>query len=159
MVIVFDDLERCEMEINQTLGVINSLTEHNDIKTIIIANQNEIGKMNFFKNVSSKYQVALDTRIQLEEKNKNENGTLSKEELIKKTEQLFSEDFLFKKIKEKLIGLTIYYQPNLSEVFVSILNNYVKNEKSKDYLLANKQKIVNIFEDNKHYNMILGSKP
>lgn len=153
MVIVFDDLERCEMEINQTLGVINSLTEHNDIKTIIIANQNEIGKMNFFKNVSSKYQVALDTRIQLEEKNKNENGTLSKEELIKKTEQLFSEDFLFKKIKEKLIGLTIYYQPNLSEVFVSILNNYVKNEKSKDYLLANKQKIVNIFEDNKHYNI------
>ena len=34
VIIIFDDVERCELEINQTLGIINNLVEHNDIKVI-----------------------------------------------------------------------------------------------------------------------------
>ena len=37
----------------------------------------------------------------------------------------FSEDIFYKKVKEKLIGLTIYYQPNLSDVFVAIIDKYI----------------------------------
>lgn len=108
-IIIFDDLERCEIEVNQTLGVINNLVEHNDVKIILVANQNEIGKMNFSKGLSHKYQMALDDRIELDEKGKkqeNNKVNYTKEQLIRRTEQLFSEDIFYKKVKEKLIGLT-----------------------------------------------------
>lgn len=154
-IIIFDDLERCELEINQTLGVINNLVEHNDIKVILVANQKEIGKINFSRGLSHKYQVAIDDRLKLDEKGKNENSKVSytKEQLIKRTEQLFSEDIFYKKVKEKLIGLTIYYQPNLAEVYVAVIEKFIKEEAPKKYLISNKQKIVNIFEEKRHYNI------
>lgn len=154
-VIIFDDLERCALDVNQTLGVINNLVEHNDVKIILVANQNEVGKMNFSKDLSHKYQVAIDERVELDEndKQKNSKGSYTKEQLIKRTEQLFSEDIFYKKIKEKLIGLTIYYQSNLGEVFVSVTEKFIRKDSLKEYLKINKQKIVNIFEEKKHYNI------
>lgn len=155
IVIIFDDLERCELEINQTLGVINNLVEHNDIKVILVANQKEIGKINFSRGLSRKYQIAIDDRIELDEKEKEKNSKASytKEQLIKRTEQLFSEDIFYKKVKEKLIGLTIYYQPNLTEVYSAVIEKFIKEEKIKKYLISNNQKVVNIFEEKRHYNI------
>lgn len=154
-IIIFDDLERCELEINQTLGIINNLVEHNDIKVILIANQNEIGKINFSRGLSHKYQIAIDDKIELDEKGsqKDNKVTYTKEQLIKRAEQLFSEDIFYKKVKEKLIGLTIYYRPNLAEVYIAVMEKFIKDEKAKQYLISNKQKIVNIFEEKKHYNI------
>ena len=43
-ILVFDDLERCPMELDETLGFINSLVEHSDFKVIVIANEVEIIK-------------------------------------------------------------------------------------------------------------------
>ncbi|WP_299568477.1 P-loop NTPase fold protein [uncultured Pedobacter sp.] len=45
-VLVFDDLERCSMPIKEILGYINSYVEYNDLKVIILANENEIDKVN-----------------------------------------------------------------------------------------------------------------
>jgi hypothetical protein len=39
---VFDDLERCEMSINKSLGYINEFVEHEGRKVVIIANEQEI---------------------------------------------------------------------------------------------------------------------
>lgn len=155
VIIIFDDVERCELEINQTLGIINNLVEHNDIKVILIANQNEIGKINFSRGLSHKYQIAIDDRIELDEKGRQKDSKISytKEQLIKRAEQLFSEDIFYKKVKEKLIGLTIYYQPNLAEVYTAVVEKFIKEKKVKDYLISNKQKIVNIFEEKRHYNI------
>lgn len=154
-VVIFDDLERCEIEVNQTLGIINNLVEHNDIKIILVANQNEIGKMNFSKDISNKYQIALNDKLNLNEggKKKEEDTTYTKAQLMKRTEELFSEDAFYKKVREKLIGLTIYYQPNMADVFVSVIDTYIKEGKSKECLLKNKQKIVNLFDEQKHYNI------
>ena len=77
----------------------------------------------------------------------------TKEQLIKRTEQLFSEDIFYKKVKEKLIGLTIYYQPNLAEIYVTIVEKFIREDNPKKYLISNKQKIVNIFEEKRHYNL------
>ena len=89
-IISFDDLERCELEINQTLGIINNLVEHNEIKVILVANQNEIGKINFSRGLSHKYQVAIDDRVKLDERGTQEDSKVryTKEQLIKRTEQL-----------------------------------------------------------------------
>lgn len=154
-IIIFDDLERCELDINQTLGIINNLVEHNDVKVILVANQNEIGKINFSRGLSHKYQIAIDDRIELDEKGRQKNSKVryTKEQLNKRVEKLFSEDIFYKKVKEKLIGLTIYYQPNLTEVYIAVVEKYIKEKKAKDYLISNRQKIVNIFEEKRHYNI------
>lgn len=41
---VFDDLERCEMPINTSLGYINEFIEHEGRKVVIVANEEEIKK-------------------------------------------------------------------------------------------------------------------
>lgn len=155
-IIFFDDLERCEIEINQMLGILNNLVEHNDVKIILIANQNEIGKMLFSKGIENKYNVALDNRLMLSddiENNKNNKISYTKEQLINRTEKLFSEDFLYKRVKEKLIGLTIYYQPNFYEVFDSILQKFITNEKEKIFLINHKKELIDIFVEENHYNI------
>ncbi len=41
-IFIFDDLERCFIPYNEILGFINNLTEHHSLKTILIANTDEI---------------------------------------------------------------------------------------------------------------------
>ncbi|RUP10302.1 P-loop NTPase fold protein [Hyphomicrobium sp.] len=41
-VLIFDDLERCRMPLDEVLGYINSLVEHSDFKVILIANEKEL---------------------------------------------------------------------------------------------------------------------
>ncbi|GAG66153.1 unnamed protein product [marine sediment metagenome] len=41
-ILVFDDLERCRISINTLLGYINSFVEHQGLKVIILANEEEL---------------------------------------------------------------------------------------------------------------------
>ncbi|MCI8346570.1 MAG: hypothetical protein HFJ12_01300 [Bacilli bacterium] len=48
--LIFDDLERSSMPIDEVLGFINNLVEHNKIKVLIVANEQEISdKSNYLK--------------------------------------------------------------------------------------------------------------
>lgn len=48
--IIFDDLERCELKIEEILGFINNLVEHNNFKVLIVANEEELKvKENYLK--------------------------------------------------------------------------------------------------------------
>lgn len=40
--IIFDDIERANIDINKILGYINDLVEHNEVKAILVANEKEI---------------------------------------------------------------------------------------------------------------------
>jgi hypothetical protein len=40
--LIFDDLERCKMPMNEVLGYINGFVEHDGLKAIILANETEI---------------------------------------------------------------------------------------------------------------------
>ena len=124
-IFIFDDLERCGLSIIQTLGILNDLIENNGVKIIIIANQKEIGKVSDSSNLPHKYMVALDERIEFEdEKIKLDDKKVSKEILSKRIQTLFSEDALYMRTKEKLIGLTIYYHPKFENVYVSGVEKY-----------------------------------
>lgn len=157
-IIIFDDLERCEIEVNQTLGFINNLVEHNNIKVILVANENEIGKMNVPKDLPQKYLVALNENVNVDGISTSKNDdkgkeSFTKEQLIQRTDKLFAEDLLYDKVKEKLIGLTIYYHSDINSIFASIVEKYIYDGDAKDYLLKNKQIIVNLFEEKSHYNI------
>lgn len=158
--LIFDDMERCNMDVNQLFGFVNSLVEHNNIKVIIVANQKEIGKVKMIENLPQKYSVVLNKRLNLIPKNNsstkpkmNDDMGIDKEELTRYTEQIFSEDVLYEKVKEKLIGLTIYYQADLKKIYDSIISKYVINKSVHEYLKSQKEMILIIFEKKQHHNI------
>lgn len=49
-ILIFDDLERCELKIEKTLGYINYFVEQENIKVLVVSNDNEIQESdNFFR--------------------------------------------------------------------------------------------------------------
>lgn len=53
-ILVFDDLERCELKIEEVLGYINYFVEQENIKTLIISNETEIQPKEYFLKIKEK---------------------------------------------------------------------------------------------------------
>lgn len=155
LIIFFDDLERCNININAVLGYINELVEHNNIKVILVADESKIGKVNFEKNVELKYMIALSDKIKYssEDKTNDVNKLLTKEEIVKRTRQLFDKDKIYGEIKEKLIGKIVYYRANIEDVYNVFVNNIITNQEAKETAIRIKEKILKQFEDNNYYNL------
>ena len=160
LIVIFDDLERCNIEINKVLGFINDLVEHDNIRVIIVSNQAEIGKINLSQELPQKYSVVLDNNYvengSVDELNNNKKDIIKrmdKDKLIQCTENLFSNDILYEKIKEKLIGITITYKNDINEIYLSIIETYIKDENVKTYLLNNKDVVLKNIEVNKNNNL------
>ena len=157
-IICFDDLERCCLSVNEILGYINRLVEHNKCKVIVLANEKEIGKINLNQRLEEKYQVVLMGRKLLlgKEENSNKNNAdegIDIKSLQKEIKTLFNEDILYKSIREKVIGLTIKYEPKMDVAFDSILLDYCGGEKFQKYLKKNKEKILKYFEGEECFNL------
>jgi hypothetical protein len=70
-ILIFDDLERCKIELGGILGYINYFVEHQDLKIVIIANEDELVKESSYKNIKEKligktFGVSLDFEGALE---------------------------------------------------------------------------------------------
>lgn len=118
MVICFDDLERCSIPINDLFGFINNLVEHCNCKVIILADENNIGKMYANINLETKYISLLSGKKIIkgfDDKGKKiSNDTddcLTMDQLKKLNEEIYSENYVYKDIKEKVIGISIDYTP------------------------------------------------
>ena len=166
-IICFDDLERCCLPINEMLGYINRLVEHNNCKVIVLANEKEIGKITLNQRLEEKYQVVLSGRKLLFSDNDNSDADnveagIDIKKLQNETKILFNEDILYKAIREKVIGLTIKYEPQMEVAFDSIVSDYSDGTAFKKYLIENKSKILKYFEEEECYNLrtlisVLGS--
>lgn len=44
-IFIFDDLERCEIDLNKLLGFINTFVEHDKLKVLLIANEDELNQI------------------------------------------------------------------------------------------------------------------
>lgn len=132
-ILIFDDLERCDCPINEILGYINTFVEHEGMKVIIVANQKEIGKSTYLVNQELKYLVAAHKNIMFEENEKvlkvfgtqNEKKTepVGLSVVKSRMDKLFGQNELYEKVKEKLVGITIYYYPALQEIFTKLIKN------------------------------------
>lgn len=158
-VIIFDDLERCNIDTNLCLGYINNLVEHNNIKVIIVANEKEIGKLNFDENYELKLIAAMNKDVNYNDpeikdifgnKKKMENDINN---IVKRTQRIFKNGELYKVIKEKLIGKTIYYKPNIVEIFDNLINSNDVDEEIKTLLRDKKQYIIERLEYNNCTNI------
>lgn len=61
-ILIFDDLERCKIDISNLLGYINYFVEHQDLKVIIIANEDELSKQDS-NDLSKSYQTIKEKLI------------------------------------------------------------------------------------------------
>ena len=156
-VIVFDDLERCEIPVNEILGYINEYVEHRDVKCIIIANEKEIDKINYDSNYELKVLSCLDDSIDYEDKQQDSIFNNQKKE-DKKTDistiknrilNMYDGNKKYKAIKEKLIGVTIKYVPEINKIYDSLISEY-KNKENKlyNFLKQNKNECIDILQNN-----------
>lgn len=146
-ILIFDDLERCNCPVNEVLGYINTYVEHDGMKVIIVANQKEIGKSAYLENQELKYLVAANENIKLEEdtegksnfyfqSKKETNENVVEIKTVKdRMNKLFGQDVLYEKVKEKLVGITIYYYPALQGVFYKLIKNKGIDDRLQSFLL------------------------
>lgn len=155
-VLIFDDLERCSIDIKNVMGYINNLVEHKKVKIIIVANEKEINN-SLEENYEFKILTCLNDKIDFPSiKNNNNifetsssNTKLKTKDLINRIDYLYSENDKYKKIKEKLIGKTIIFEPNINKITDTLLKSY----NSEFVKIINKDKIVEVMDINNCKNL------
>lgn len=133
-VLCFDDLERASIDINEVLGYINNFVEHDGIKVILIANENEIEAKLNDKNLELKMLTTCFYTDMKDKSNSNNNSNSNKEEISKNElitrnlKDLFQKKNEYRRIKEKLIGKTLTLQLD-EKVLIEDIVVQTSNEK------------------------------
>lgn len=155
-ILIFDDLERCECDINEVLGYINNFVEHEGVKVIIVANEAEIGKQNIAENLELKYLLAINSSLVFDETNKVRNedkNNITLEELKNRTNFLFGKNIIYNEIKEKLIGVTIKYDPDISDVLENMITKKFDRYEIKTNLLKKIPEYIEYMNKKNHKNL------
>lgn len=140
-IFILDDLERCNCHINEIFGYINDLVENQGLKTIIVSNQKEIGKFQEEENIGLKYLLSANTNVDFGELDEsfvmgNPDKKITISELRRRTQLLCDEDnSAYQKVKEKLVGFTIKYEPDYKKVTKEMLHENISNPDLQNILL------------------------
>lgn len=151
-VFVFDDLERCNIPINTILGYINNWVEHKKCKSVLIANQVEVTNNVLFSDLEGKLYTAFQT-IKYDNEIKKLNCEISTKEIIEKAKLIFNSNSEYNQIREKLIGLVIYYVPNFDDIFKNILANNRLDCETVNVVNNQKKILQNELVSSKHINI------
>lgn len=155
-ILVFDDLERCKCNISDILGYINNFVEHRNMKVIIVVNEEELG------NTSNEKQKLIETiKMSRSKVNKEllegfrKNNNNQKQDENKDTIEYHNANKMeqYLKIKEKLVGTTIKYKPNLIDGITVIIENNIEDNKLKNALIKNIDLFVQISQEKEHVNL------
>lgn len=162
-IFIFDDLERCDCPVNEVFGFLNELVEHENTKVIIIANEKELMTISDTQSLELQYYLALDERVQwpkTDEDNvwsvicKKPEG-VSLTELEKRRSLLFpvEESGDYCRIREKLIGVTLKYDPNIPEIISQIIETSNCESSVKGMLRGKKESFEDTMEYYHHRNL------
>ena len=162
-IFIFDDLERCDCPINEVFGMLNGLVEHEGTKVIIVANEKEIDIQRINENAEFQYLLALDSTIEWPESGENNfyrrqnNDKIKLNELKKRRDILFPSDEIvsdYKKIREKLVGVKLRYQPDLETVIEQmIISTQYHNDDRREMLLLHKEEFMDSMNSYEHHNL------
>lgn len=168
-IFIFDDLERTSCNINDILGYINNFIEHDGIKVLLIANEEEINTVSQLDTNPEELLVCLQENLDfdflepVEEKNpyqcNTQNGTnpqkkLSLDKLMKRVEVLFARNQAYKQIKEKVVGETVKYQPVYIDMIKDLTEKHLSdNEELRNIILKKAEKISEIALHYQHLNL------
>ena len=156
-ILIFDDLERCSINIEDVLGYINNLVEHKNVKSIIVTNEKEINNK-LDDNYELKILTCLNDIIDFPNK-KNENNysfntpkttnKINSKDIVDRIDYLYSENSKYKKIKEKLVSNTVTFEPNINKV----IDEFLKGYKPSLRKIINKNEIIKVMDINKCKNL------
>lgn len=140
-VICFDDLERAKIDIEEILGYINQLVEHENIKTIIIANEAEIESLSK-KNIELKVACAIHS---------NPEERMAVDNIYKRANEIFDRGTRYNLIKEKVVGRTLFFEPKLEETCKNIIEESFEGT-LKEFFLNNIAFICRVLAKTKNQN-------
>lgn len=142
-ILVFDDLERCNMDISNILGYINYFVEHQGLKVIIVANEDELIKDSRYKNIKEKL-IGITLGV-----SPDFNGSLN--EFVNASKNLDVQEFMYKnhKLIEDLYQKAEYDNlRTLKQIildFERIFNDLPENAKNKQELLQDILRLLMVF--------------
>lgn len=162
-IFVFDDLERSDCPINEFFGFINELVEHENTKVILIANEEELIGISTPQSLENQYLLAVNNEIDWprpESKsiwgNNRENVSLTLAELERRRNLLFpsgDENTEYRKIKEKVIGVTLRYESDIPTVISAILKDTECSSEIKTRLMENIESFASTMKLYRHRNL------
>ena len=155
---VFDDLERCPMPLEESLGFISSFVEQYKAKVIILANEEEI--KNGFAQRMNYYQLAVnkDLKINLDDSEKkksdpqNCDNSIDLLDLSKRAGKVSEVLGTYNQIKEKVVGITIDFSPSIEERIENVLDHSLK-EPLNSLMPQIKEKTCSIMQNSEHENV------
>lgn len=126
VILVFDDLERSNLNEVDVLGCINEYCENKQIKTIIIANEDKI----------------LEKYIKPISDDKGDDCEVHDEENLKSLEGKIG----YSEIKEKIVTRTVKNIPDYNKIITQILSKFIANDPQyKLFLLKHRLDLINVF--------------
>ena len=165
-VIIFDDLERCGCPINEVLGFINNFVEHLGALVILVANEEEIGKWQLDRNPEMQTLIAMDSRVKVElpptkedyfmdiqGRERNEKSVFTPDEVEYRRRAIFHSNEGYKAIKEKVIGLTINYEPDLKTIYRKLIEKNIKRDALQSRLKNELDWFVSTAAKDEHKNL------
>ena len=98
----------------------------------------KFGKLNYEDNKELKYLTVLNEHIDFQQTEKKDimgnhqqgNTTFTIEDIENRSKMLFRENIFYNEIKEKLIGQTIYFKPNINNIYDIMANEIIFRCKS-----------------------------
>ncbi|MDE7362493.1 MAG: KAP family NTPase [Oscillospiraceae bacterium] len=130
VILVFDDLERCNMDYADVLGVINDYCENKEFHTIIVANEDII---------KSKDNTPKTENAPVDDANTTTNKSIPYSEL-----------------KEKIIGRSIKYTPDYKNIVHAVIETFLTVYKENRYYLfltTYEEEIINLFAPSTYHKI------
>lgn len=164
-IFIVDDLERCDCNINEVFGFLNQLVEHKEAKMIIFANEAEISDYSKSEgNHDFQYYYSLDDRVDWSDKESNilggnralNAGKINIKELERRRKLLFPDknnNDEYHKIKEKLVGMTLEYNPLFEDVISGIIENSKIDDDIKTELKLREKNFIDYMNAHNHHNL------
>ena len=136
-ILIFDDLERCQIPIKEVMGWINTYVEHNGQRVIILADESKIKKGTVYKNIKEKLigqtfeinacgEKAFDNFVSFLEMGDAQKTIKKEKETVLKIFHLFGENNL-RLLKKALFDFERFYK--------LIPENFKKNDDFVVYIL------------------------
>lgn len=163
-IFMFDDLERCDCPINEVFGFINELVEHEGTKVILIANEKELTGIAEPEYLEQQYRLALEEKIDWPKEQKGSywsvsnrnNGKITLNELERRRQLLFpmkDANSEYRKIREKLIGVTLRFTPDVPKIMIEIVRATNYNSEIKSLLLEHVDSFTSTMKYYRHNNL------
>ena len=163
-IFIFDDLERCNCPINDVLGYINGLVEHENVKVILVANEKEIGSLEQEECKELQYLVVVNNDIKIPKEkdlfgyvqNKNSQPEMNVQELERRRRKVFSDkkyDWQYMRVREKLVGITLQFEADFVTVMHQLIHCSHKDKELEEALHSKVNYFMSIMTSNEHQNL------